>query len=50
MPFNYRTSPTLIYQQIVVVETVEMDVVVDVVVDVVTKNNFGSLHVKVTVT
>jgi hypothetical protein len=41
-------TPT--YQQTVEVETMEMDVVVDVVVDVVTKNNFGSLHVKITVT
>jgi hypothetical protein len=41
---------TTTYQQTVEVETMEMDVVVDVVVDVVTKNNFGSLHVKITVT
>ncbi len=38
---------TLTYQQDVVVERVEMVVLVEVVVDVVTKNNFGSLHVKV---
>jgi len=38
------------YQHTVVVETVTMDVEVEVVVDVVTKNNFGSLHVIITVT
>jgi hypothetical protein len=40
----------LTYQQSVVVETTVIETEVDVVVDVVTKNNFGSLHEKITVT
>jgi hypothetical protein len=52
IPSKTKTIPfgTPTYQQTVEVETMEMDVVVDVVVDVVTKNNFGSLEVKISVT